>query len=199
MPPDITAAKLVDSDPEGVQRVSRRPLKVIEIVEYQDSWQQDFAVISSQIRAALGERSLSIDHIGSTSVPGLPAKDIIDVNLIVDDATDEDAYIPALERAGFQFLFREPNWHQHRFLGLEKPYANIHVFGKDSTEPAKMLVFRDYLREHEDEQALYARAKRDAAEASRLGGETVMQYNGRKEKVVREILQRAFKAHGLLE
>ncbi|KAA8644275.1 hypothetical protein EYZ11_002851 [Aspergillus tanneri] len=185
-------------DPQKVEHISTRPQKRIEIVEPSPTWPATYEHIAQRIRSAIGNYMISIEHIGSTSVPGLPAKDIIDVDVIVPDPSAEDSYIPALEAAGFQFLLREPDWYQHRFLGLEFPYANVHVFGPDGHEAIRHRLFRDWLRDHEEDRIRYAAAKREAAEASRNAGETVMQYTDRKEPVIRDILQKIYKVHGML-
>jgi GrpB-like predicted nucleotidyltransferase (UPF0157 family) len=182
---------------DAIQIVSTRPQRKIEIVEYDPTWPASFEVISRLIRDAIGDAALSIEHVGSTSVAGLPAKSIIDVDLVVADPRDEDSYVPALETAGLQFLLREPTWNEHRLFGLNEPYANIHVFGPDAAELVRHRIFRDWLRGHEDERHRYACIKRECAQASRESNETVLEYNQRKEPLIREILHRAFKAHGL--
>lgn len=196
-PEDITTH--IPYDPEDIQRVSTRVKKPLAIVEWDPAWAARFQTIAQRIRGALGDQALSIGHVGSTSVPGLPAKDVIDVDVVVVDPTQEDSYVPLLEAAGFQFLHREPKWHQHRFFGLAEPYANIHVFGPDSPELIRHRLFREWLVTHQDDRELYVRAKRQAAAAATLAGETEMQYNDRKESVIRDILSRVYKAHGLLK
>ncbi|KAL6232599.1 hypothetical protein BDW75DRAFT_17661 [Aspergillus navahoensis] len=188
-------------DPADVETVSERPKKRIEIVEPDPAWPAAFAVIEARIKAALPQDSLLyIQHVGSTSVPNLPAKAIIDVDVVVIDPTAEETYVPALENAGFQFLFREPKWHEHRMFGCDEPYANVHVFGPDSPELVRHRLFRDWLRDpkHEADRKLYANVKRQAAYESQKAGETVIEYNDRKEPVIREILRRVYEAHGLL-
>ncbi|KAL5358573.1 GrpB domain protein [Aspergillus floccosus] len=193
---DIT--KHMPYDPLAIETVATRKNKPVEIVEYNPEWKTRFQVISQKIQDALGDRALSVAHVGSTSVPGLPAKDVIDVDVVVADPTAEENYVPALEAAGFQFLFREPKWHEHRFFSLADPYANIHVFGPDSPELVRHRLFRDWLLTHEDDRNLYVDAKRRAAAESRREGDTVQQYNDRKEPVIREILRRVYLAHGLI-
>lgn len=188
-------------NPADVQIVSKRPQKRIEIVEPDPAWPAAFAVIEARIKAALPQGNLLyIQHVGSTSVPDLPAKAVIDVDVVVVDPTAEESYVPALENAGFQFLLREPKWHEHRLFGCDEPYANIHVFAPDSPELVRHRLFRDWLRDpmHEADRELYASVKRQAAAESREAGETVMQYNERKEPVIREILRKVYEAHGLL-
>ncbi|EON97100.1 hypothetical protein UCRPA7_7388 [Phaeoacremonium minimum UCRPA7] len=186
-------------DPAGIDRIARRRPRTIEIVEPDPSWPAAYAEVEARIRAALGADGLvSVSHVGSTSVAGLPAKPVIDVDLVVPDPTREDAYVPQLEAAGFLFILREPNWHQHRFFGLETPYANLHVFGPGCAETVRHRIFRDWIASHEDDRAKYVAMKRAAAAAAREAGETTQGYNVRKEPVVREILERAFRAQGLL-
>lgn len=191
--------KHTDFNPLDLVRIATRTPKPIAIVEYNPSWPADFARIESLVRTALGDRAVLVQHVGSTSVPGLPAKDVIDIDIAVADPTAEDTYVPALESAGFLFLHREPSWHEHRYFGLAEPYANVHVFGPDSPELVRHRLFRDWLIEHADDRELYAQAKRKAAAESRAAGEDTIAYNSRKEPVVQEILERVFRAAGLLE
>jgi hypothetical protein len=108
MPPNTEVMKVLDLDPAYVQRVSHRPKRTIEMVEPDPKWPSSFVLIAQRIQAALGSRALSIEHVGSTSVPDLPAKDVIDVDLVVADPKDESDYVQDLEGAGFQFLSRQP-------------------------------------------------------------------------------------------
>ncbi len=154
---------------------------------------------SQRVREALGFRVLSLEHIGSTAVPGLPAKPIIDVDLVVADPDCEEAYLPALESTGFVLRLREPWWYRHRMLRLSEPRTNLHVFGYDSPEPLRHRIFRDWLRVNAEDRALYASAKLEAVRAATSLGEDVMRYNERKSKVLRAIYGRAFVAAGLLD
>ncbi|KAE8362779.1 grpb/dephospho-CoA kinase [Aspergillus caelatus] len=196
--PSTSEIKVLSQEP-AVEIVSTRPQKLIEIVEPDPTWPEAFAIIARRIAGSLGNRLLSIEHVGSTSVPSLPAKAVIDVDVVVADPTAEDSYVPALEAAGFQFLLREPGWHDHRLFGSNEPYANIHIFGPNSAELIRHRLFRDWLRNHEDDRQRYADIKRQAAAASRLAGETVMEYNARKQPVVLDILQKALKEHGYVD
>lgn len=185
-------------DPIKIEHISTRPQKPIEIIDPDPTWPHTFALVAQRIQSALGPDLLSIEHIGSTSVPGLPAKDIIDIDVLVPDPGAEHRYIPALEAAGFQFLLREKGWHRHRLLGLEDPYVNLHVFGPESLEAIRHRLFRDWLRAHPGDRDRYARVKREAAAMSRGMGETVMQYTDRKDSVIREILKKVYEANGML-
>ncbi|KAK8031582.1 hypothetical protein PG990_001316 [Apiospora arundinis] len=180
----------------GVQMVAGpRKKKPLEIVEPSPAWAPTFAVLEQQIRNMLGDRALAVEHVGSTSVPGLPAKDVINIDLVVADPADEAAYV------GFVFYFRNlsPQSHQHRFFGRDGPpaWVNLHVYGPDCPEVARHCTLRDWLRDNEQDRELYARTKREAMEASRSAGETMREYNGRKESVIMQILDRAAKANAL--
>ncbi len=98
---------------------------------------------------------LLIEHAGSTSVPGLSAKPIIDVVLAVPDSADEVAYVPVLERAGFTLRIREPDWFEHRMFKSSRYEANIHVFSIGCAEIDRMLLFRDWLRRDEADRQFY--------------------------------------------
>jgi GrpB-like predicted nucleotidyltransferase (UPF0157 family) len=131
-------------------------------------------------------------------VPGLHAKAVIDIDLTVTDSSDEAAYVPALQSAGFRLVIRERGWHEHRLLTLDDPRVNLHVFSPDCPEVIRHRMFRDWLIEHPDDLARYRDAKLEAAADARAGGESVMDYNQRKQPAIRNIYARMFRAHGLL-
>jgi 3-methyladenine DNA glycosylase/8-oxoguanine DNA glycosylase/GrpB-like predicted nucleotidyltransferase (UPF0157 family) len=170
------------------------PEEAIEVVAYNPDWLATFEKLAGAIATALGAVALRIDHIGSTAVPGLAAKPVIDMDLTIQDPSDEKTYVPALEGIGYDLVIREPAWHRHRCLRLDIPRVNLHVFGPDCPENIRHLLFRDWLRGHLEDRELYGQAKRLA-----LGGARhVMDYNLRKQSVIRDIYARAFKAAGLL-
>jgi GrpB-like predicted nucleotidyltransferase (UPF0157 family) len=175
-----------------------RPRRDIRVVDPDPAWPGNFRTLAARIRAALGDRALAVEHVGSTSVPGLPAKPVIDIDLTVADSADEAAYVPALERVGFRLVVREPWWHEHRCLVYDDPQCNLHVFSPDAAEPVRVRMFRDWLRAHPEDLALYRDCKLAAAAASNEAGEHVMEYNARKQAVIHEIYDRAFRAAGLL-
>jgi GrpB-like predicted nucleotidyltransferase (UPF0157 family) len=160
----------------------------IVLADYDPRWPERFETLASRIRGALGDAAVMLEHVGSTSVPGLAAKPIIDMVLVVRDSTDEARYVPALEANGFRLRIREPDWFEHRMLKAADIECNLHVFSADCDEPARMLAFRDRLRSHEGERLLYEAAKRDLA-ARRW--RHVQHYADAKSEVVREILGRA--------
>jgi GrpB-like predicted nucleotidyltransferase (UPF0157 family) len=160
----------------------------IIVADYDPEWPRWFEHAAREIRDALGDRALSLDHVGSTSVPGLAAKPLIDINLVVADTTDEAAYVPPLEAIGYVLRVREPDWYEHRMLRGSDPPVNLHVFPKGCEEVERMLVLRDWLRTHEDDRELYARAKRELAAKQ---WKYVQNYADAKSEVVGEILARA--------
>lgn len=166
---------------------------VVEIVPYNQEWPARFAALAMDIRAALDAVAVGLEHVGSTSVPGLAAKDVIDIDLTVADPTDEDRYVPPLEQLGYVLTIREPSFHQHRCLALPEPRVNLHVFGPGCPETIRLLMFRDWLRTHPDDREQYEQAKRRAVP----GGGHVMDYNRRKQDVLREIYDRMFRAAGM--
>jgi GrpB-like predicted nucleotidyltransferase (UPF0157 family) len=162
--------------------------KPVVLVEYDPAWPDLFEREADRIRAALGESALQIEHVGSTAVPGLAAKPIIDINLVVADSADEDAYVPALEAAGYVLRVREPEWYEHRMFRGDEPRVNLHVYSTGCEEVERMRVFRDRLRANADDRALYERAKRELAEKE---WKYVQNYADAKSEVVHEILARA--------
>jgi GrpB-like predicted nucleotidyltransferase (UPF0157 family) len=175
------------------------PATGIEVTDPDPGWPRQYDDLAARIRRALGWRALQLEHVGSTAVPGLAAKPIIDIDLTVADPDRERDYVPALEAIGFRLVIREPWRYGHRALQAGEPRCNLHVSGFDSPEPVRHRIFRDWLRGNPAERDRYAAAKRQAASAANAAGEHVMQYNARKQQVVREIYHRAFLATGLLE
>lgn len=186
--------------PEGESAwvAGARPRVGIEVVDADPRWPDDYAVLAARIHEALWERVLALQHVGSTAVAGLPAKPVIDVDLTVADSSDERAWLPPLEAAGFTLVVREPWWQEHRCLVHEEPRCNLHVFSSGAAEPVRHRIFRDWLREHPEDRALYLEAKLGAAARANEAGEDVMDYNARKEPVIHAIYDRAFRAAGLL-
>jgi GrpB-like predicted nucleotidyltransferase (UPF0157 family) len=160
----------------------------IVIADYDPIWPHWFESAAYRVRQALGDKVLQLDHVGSTSVRGLPAKPLIDINLVVADTTDEAVYVPPLEAIGYELRVREPDWFEHRMLRGFDPPVNLHVFPKGCEEVGQMLLLRDWLRTHEDDRELYARTKRELAAKE---WKYVQNYADAKSEVVEEILQRA--------
>jgi GrpB-like predicted nucleotidyltransferase (UPF0157 family) len=135
----------------------------IVVADYDPAWPERFRQEAKKIRAALGEAALAIEHIGSTSVPGLAAKPIVDILLVVEDSSDEASYVPALERAGYVLRVRERDFHEHRMFRTVAKDVHVHVFSPGSPEIDRYLLLRDRLRNNEEDRELYARTKRDLA------------------------------------
>ena len=194
MPTNEEITRHHGSDPDEDPWVQGPPKPtVVEIVPYNQEWPARFTALADDIRAVLGAVALDVEHTGSTSVPGLAAKDVIDIDLTVADPTVEDLYVPQLEALGYVLTIREPSFHQHRCLNLADPRVNLHVFGPDCPETIRHRMFRDWLRTHPDDRELYEQAKKQAVP----GGGHVMDYNRRKEDVLREIYDRMFRAAGM--
>ena len=160
----------------------------ITLVAYDPQWPRVFEKEAEQIRLALGDRALRLEHVGSTSIPGLMAKPIIDIVLEVADSSDEAAYVPALEAAGYILHIREPQWHEHRLLKSPRGGVNLHVFGSGSPEIRRMIAFRDRLCTNATDRDLYARTK---SALSQRQWRYVQDYADAKSEVVEAILARA--------
>jgi GrpB-like predicted nucleotidyltransferase (UPF0157 family) len=163
-------------------------MRPIEIAEYDPEWPRLYAREEERIRSTLGDRVLRIEHAGSTSVPGLPAKPLVDIVLEVPDSSDEPSYVPDLEAAGYRVVIREPEWYEHRVFKGPDTNVNLHTFTAGCEEVDTMLAFRDYLRESADDRELYARTKRELAAHD---WKYVQQYADAKTAVVQEIMERA--------
>ena len=161
---------------------------MVELVAYDPAWPGLFQREAARIRAALGGGVLVLEHVGSTSVPGLAAKPKIDLLLAVADSADEAAYVPAMEAAGYVLHIREPDWHEHRLFKGPDTDINLHVFSMGHPEIARMLLFRDWLRGNEADRRLYEQTKR--ALAARTWDYT-QNYADAKTVVVEEIIDRA--------
>src|SRR6266508_983839 len=169
-----------------------KPLsRPIVLVEYDPNWPRLFQGEAERIRAALGNRALRIEHVGSTSVPGLAIKPVIDVLLVVADSADVQTYLAALDEAGYVLRIREPEWYEHRLFKRPDTNINLHVFSQGCSEIDRMLAFRDWLRSNDADRELYARAKRALAERE---WKYVQYYADAKTEVVEEILERAMGA-----
>jgi GrpB-like predicted nucleotidyltransferase (UPF0157 family) len=154
-------------------------------------WPHRYDELAATIRTAIGDKAVAIQHVGSTSVRGLWAKPIIDVDLTVTDSSDEERYVPDLTKVGFIHILREPDWEEHRLLVMDDPQCNLHVFSVGTIEPQRHLLFRNWLLTHPDDRDRYATLKRDLASRE---WETTMGYNNAKGKLIYEIYERIFVA-----
>jgi len=164
------------------------PDRKIPLADYDPRWPALFRRKADRIRAALGAGVLRLEHTGSTAVPGLAAKPIIDITLVVADSTNEAAYVPALEGAGYVLRIREPEWHQHRMFKGSDTDVNLHVFPVGCPEIERILLFRDWLRANPADRDLYARTKLELATRE---WKSIDDYASAKPTVIEEILARA--------
>jgi GrpB-like predicted nucleotidyltransferase (UPF0157 family) len=160
----------------------------INIVDYDPAWPDLFEREARRIREALGDVVLQLEHVGSTSVPQLAAKPVIDLLLVVQDSSDEAAYLPTLEQGRYVLRIREPGWHEHRLLKGPDTNINLHVFSTGCIEIDRMLRFRERLRAHPADRELYEQTKRDLATRT---WRHVQNYADAKTSIVEEILARA--------
>lgn len=160
----------------------------IVLVEYDPAWPELFLREERRIRGALGAAALLVEHVGSTSVPGLAAKPILDLVLAVPDSADEPAYVPALTRAGYVLRIRDDAWHQHRVFKGPEVDLNLHVFSHGCPEIARMLAFRDRLRANDADRQRYEEAKRALAARA---WKYVQHYADAKTEVIEAILAAA--------
>jgi GrpB-like predicted nucleotidyltransferase (UPF0157 family) len=166
----------------------RQPLNgTIDLVPYDPEWPASYARSANQIVEALGDKVLRLEHVGSTSVPGLSAKPIIDIVLAVADSADESTYVAPLEARGYVLRIREPDWFEHRLLKAPGGAGNLHVFSFGCSEIDAMVAFRDWLRTHADDRRLYEDTKRELA--ARIWRHT-QDYADAKSDVVRAIMAR---------
>jgi GrpB-like predicted nucleotidyltransferase (UPF0157 family) len=160
----------------------------IQLADYDPAWPKLFAREARRITAALGDKVLRIEHVGSTAVPGLAAKPIIDVLLVVADSGAEQIYLSAMEAAGYVLHIREPDLDEHRMFKDPNASVQVHVLSEGCPEIERMLLFRDRLRINRDDRQLYERQKRE------LAGEEwkyVQNYADAKGSVIEGIIARA--------
>jgi len=135
----------------------------IHLADYDPEWPILYEREATRIRALLGDRVRRLEHVGSTSVPGLAAKPTIDIDLAVPDSADEPTYVPDMEAAGYVLTIREPDWFEHRLFKGPDTNINLHTFSEGCPEIDRMTRFRDWLRTHDEDRELYERAKRELA------------------------------------
>lgn len=160
----------------------------VEVVPYDPAWPRRFDSWRTRLEAELGETAVRIEHIGSTSVPGLASKPIIDILVMVLDVDDEAAYVPGVEAAGVPLRSRD---HGHRYFrpAPDAPRdVQIHVCESGNYWEIEHVLFRDYLRAHDDVRDAYAALKLDLAEAYRYDR---LAYTDAKSEFILEALDAA--------
>jgi GrpB-like predicted nucleotidyltransferase (UPF0157 family) len=157
----------------------------VDLADYDPEWPERFARICEQLTEALGARARTIEHIGSTAVPGLPAKPIIDVLVTVDDVEAESSYAPAMVALGYTLRVREAG---HRMFRPDTHDVHVHVSVEGSREHRDYLLLRDWLRTAAADRAAYADLKRRLA---REEWPDVNYYAEAKGPLIAQILKRA--------
>lgn len=184
---------LLSNSEEKLREVTVGELKPhndqIILVDYDPNWPKLFEREAERIHSALGEKVLQLEHVGSTSIPGLCAKPIIDIILAVEDSSDESAYVPMLEKAGYTLRIREPDWFEHRVFKGADPEVNLHVFSKNVSEVDRMIRFRDWLRNNDSDRDKYAKEKRRLAQRK---WKYVQDYADAKNAVIQEIMEKGY-------
>jgi len=177
---------------EDLQKVTVNPITphnaTIDLADYSEDWPRLYEREAARVTAILSDTVRRLEHAGSTSVPGLPAKPIIDMVLAIADSAAEETYVPQLRAHGYVLRIREPDWFEHRLLKGPDTDINLHVFTEGASEITRMLTFRDRLRTHPEDRDRYAAAKRELA---RRTWRHVQHYADAKTAVVQEILDRA--------
>ena len=140
--------------------IGGREKRAIVIAEYDPEWPARFQAEAERIRTALGPQARRIEHMGSTAVPGLAAKPIVDILVTVDDPADESTLVPALVAAGYELRVREPD---HRMFRTPERDVHVHVWADNDPEVERHLRFRDRLRASPEDRGEYERLKRELA------------------------------------
>ncbi|NKI18578.1 GrpB family protein [Spongiibacter sp. KMU-166] len=135
-------------------------MREVALCYYNPDWPGQYETEAVKIRRALRNHVLQIEHIGSTAVPLLAAKPIIDILLVIADPGVEAEYLPALLQTGYQLRVREPKDDQHRMLRTLARDVHIHIYPPWSGEVDRYLLFRDQLRASENDRIEYERTKR---------------------------------------
>ena len=178
---------------EEVGIIGGREKRDVEIHEYDERWPMFYEQNASRIRKVLGNIALRIEHIGSTSVPGLSAKPIIDILVVMATPGDEASYLPALEEAGYELRVREPEFDEHRMVRTPEKNVHVHIFPPWSKETGRYLAFRNQLRANAEDRAAYEQAKRTLAK--RKWGD-MNDYAEAKSDVVEAIIAKGILAFG---
>lgn len=167
---------------------SERPRVPLVIVDYDPAWPQTCERWRQRLAAALGPAAIGIDHVGSTSVPGLAAKPIVDIQVSVADLSDEPRYVPQLQAAGLVLRSRDE---LHRFFrppAGQRREVHVHVGAAGGHWERDHLLFRDYLRAHPAARRRYAQAKRASV---RRWSDDSWAYTEAKTGAVLDILEQA--------
>ncbi|MBM7633180.1 GrpB family protein [Geomicrobium sediminis] len=178
-----------DEELQAVTVGERKPHNnTIELHEYNPTWPAQYQLEEEKIYRALQSAVVQLEHVGSTSIPRMSAKPIIDILLVVHDSANESRYVQALESIGYKLVIREPDWYEHRLLKRNDEGVNLHVFSEGCEETGRMLTFRDHLRTNEEDFIKYKEKKQ---ELSTRTWRHVQHYADAKSEVVEEIIHKA--------
>jgi len=173
-----------------IERVAYRQMEPGPLSARHSDWDAEYTALHRTLLSAIPDQVLRISHVGSTAIPGLVAKPVLDIDLVVPDVENERAYVPSLEAVGFRLTFRdEIGGDAHRQLTLAMPNTNLHIWGVEALEPQRHELFRTWLRTHEGDRDRYAAAKHAAA-----AGDGRLRYNDAKSAIIYDIYERAFLA-----
>jgi GrpB-like predicted nucleotidyltransferase (UPF0157 family) len=156
----------------------------IVVVQYDEEWPRTFERHRQSIQHALGS-SVRIEHVGSTAVPGLAAKPIVDVQISVGDVESEQTYVPALTAVGYALRVRQRH---HRMLRTPRLDVHVHVCSRASEWERRHLLFRDWLRTDDRDRSAYEALKRTLAARD---WETMNDYADAKGEFIATALERA--------
>ncbi len=173
--PDVTTVELVG----GVERLD------LELHEHGDAWDRAYRDHRARIREAVAAHDVVVEHIGSTAVPGLAAKPIVDIVVGVDDITAEEDYLEPLLAAGYELRVREPG---HRLVRTPARDVHVHVYERDDPAVEDYLLLRDHLRSDDADRALYENTKRSLLSAR---WDDMNDYAAAKTDVILAIKERA--------
>lgn len=160
----------------------------VEVVPYDPAWPSRFAAWRDRLARVLGAAALQIEHVGSTAVPGLPAKPVVDIQVSVVDVEDEASYAPHIERAGVALRARETGHRYFRPSGDRPRDVQVHVWGTGSDWEDRHLLFRDYLRADAASRDAYAALKQELAARYRYDR---IAYNEAKTNFILDALEQA--------
>jgi len=172
----------------GIELIGETRRDPIEVVPYDPSWPRHFADRQGQLATALGSVAVRIDHIGSTSVPGMVAKPVIDIQISVLDTEAEELYAPVLADMGVPLRARDPDRRYFRPAPGRPRVVQIHVLRSGSGWERDHLLFRDYLRNDDAVRAAYETLKLELAEHFRHDR---LAYNESKTVFILESLEAA--------
>ena len=161
------------------------------VLAYDEEWVKRFEAERAVLSRVFGQRALSIEHIGSTSVPGMWAKPQIDIQITVNDLKDVDELIPFVETEGYAYHGKDSELFGEKYFIKDaesgERLVSVHVRQASSPQALTAIIFRDYLRSHPEKRELYSKTKRDVYES----GADRVEYPKRKKEVLLEMIKRA--------